>query len=290
MSNSQTVTFTHDTVPTEFVEADGVRWAYRRFGTPGKTPFLFIQHFRGTMDNHDSAITDPLAMDREVILFDNRGVAATNGIARATVDEMARDAAIFIDALKLPAVVLLAHSMGGEVAQELILQRPELVSGAILVGTGPRGGAGMQQMREATAVFFTKPFDPPDEMWVPIMFSPSPNGVAAGRAFLERIRARTDRDPQVSPETATAHRKAAGVWGTWNDGNYEQLKEIRCPILVVNGSNDIVIETVNSFILQQTIPDAKLILYPDSGHGSHYQYHADFVAQVRLFLSEHIRL
>jgi pimeloyl-ACP methyl ester carboxylesterase len=283
----QTTTFTHDTVPTEFVESNGVRWAYRRFGTPGKTPFVFVQHFRGNMDNHDSAITDPLSADREVILFDNRGVASTSGTARETVDDMARDMGIFIDALGLPKVILLGHSMGGEVAQELAMQRPELVSAAIFVGTGPRGGRGMQQMKESTAVFFTKPFDPPDEMWVPIMFSPSSKGVTAGRAFLQRIRARRDRDVPVSPEAAAAHRGAAGIWGRWDSGHYDQLKRIVCPTLVVNGSHDIVIETINSFILQQNIPDAKLVLYPDSGHGSHYEYHGDFVAQVRLFLAEH---
>ena len=48
--------------------------------------------------------------------------------------------------------------------------------------------------------------------------------------------------------------------------------------------NDIVIATVNSFILQQHIPNAKLVLYPDSNHGAHYQYHEDFVDEARRFL------
>jgi pimeloyl-ACP methyl ester carboxylesterase len=109
---------------------------------------------------------------------------------------------------------------------------------------------------------------------------------AAGRLWLERIRTRRDRDAQVSTETALAHRTAASVWGRSNSDGYAYLKQIRCPTLVVNGLNDIVIATVNSFILQQNIPDAKLVLYPDSNHGSHYQFHDDFVAQVELFLDE----
>jgi pimeloyl-ACP methyl ester carboxylesterase len=135
--NSLITLYSHDTVPTAYAEADGVRFAYRRFGRTEKTPVVFIQHFRGTMDNHDPAITDALADDREIILFDNRGIGATNGIARETIDGMARDTALFIDALGLTTVDLLGHSMGGEVAQMLALQRSDLVRRLILVGTGP---------------------------------------------------------------------------------------------------------------------------------------------------------
>src|ERR1700736_7021884 len=94
--SSLTTVYTHGTVPTTYVEADGVRFAYRRFGRTAKTPVVFIQHFRGTMDNHDPAITDALADDREIILFDNRGIGATTGSARETIDDMARDTASFI--------------------------------------------------------------------------------------------------------------------------------------------------------------------------------------------------
>jgi pimeloyl-ACP methyl ester carboxylesterase len=279
-------TYTHDTVPTTYVEADGVRWAYRRWGRKGAPPVVFVQHFRGTMDNHDPAITDALARDREVILFDNRGVASTNGVARETVDDMGRDAALFIDALGVRRVDLLAHSMGGEVGQVVALERPELVRRLILVGTGPRGGEGMSAMKPATAELFGRVLERQDEMWLPIMFSPSERSQAAARAWLARVRQRKDRDPAVSAETALAHRKAAGAWGNPpNADGYAALGRISCPTLVVNGNNDIVIATVNSFILQQHIPDAKLVLYPDSNHGAHYQYHEDFVAQVTMFLN-----
>jgi pimeloyl-ACP methyl ester carboxylesterase len=279
-----TALYTHDDVPTTYVEAEGVRFAYRRFGRGEKTPVVFIQHFRGTMDNHDPAITDALAGDREIILYDNRGIGATNGAARDTVDEMARDTASFIDALGLSTIDLLGHSMGGEVAQMVALQRPELVRRLILVGTGPRGGEGMAAMKPSTAELFAKQYERQDEMWLPIMFAPSEASQAAGRAYLERIRRRPDRDVPVTVEAALAHRAAAGVWGRPNADGYAALGRIACPTLVVNGSNDVVIATVNSFVLQQHIPDAKLVLYPDSNHGAHYQFHEDFVAQARLFL------
>lgn len=275
---------THDTAPDEYVEADGVRYAYRRFGKAGGTPVVFVQHFRGSMDNHDPAITDGLAASREVILFDNRGVAGTNGTARDSVDEMADDAASFVTALGLSEVDLLGHSMGGEVAQMTALQYPSLVRRLVLVGTGPRGGEGMQQMKPSTAELFAKTYERQDEMWIPIMFGPSPTSREAGWAYIERIRRREQRDAPVSTETATRHREAARKWGQPAPDGFAYLQRITCPALVVNGSNDVVIATINSFILQQHLPDAKLVIYPDSNHGSHYQFYDDFVKEVTRFL------
>lgn len=281
--------YTHDTVPTRFVEAQGIRFAFRRFG-PGRfegaerTPIVFTQYFRGNMDNFDPAITDALAADREVILFDNAGVGASTGPAKDTVDDMATDAAAFIDALGLDHVDLLGHSMGGEVAQLVAHRRPELVRRLVLVGTCPRGGEGMAAQRPTTAELFAKIYDRQDEMWLPIMFSSSLESQAAGRAYLDRIRARADRDPQVSPDTAQAHRRAAGAWGQPAEGSHDYLAEIPMPTLIVNGHDDIVIATVNSFILQQHIPRAQLILYPDSNHGAHFQYPTLFLDHLRLFL------
>jgi pimeloyl-ACP methyl ester carboxylesterase len=276
---------THDTAPTQFLEASGIRFAYRRFGASGgRVPVVFFQHFRGNLDNFDPAITDALAADREVVLFDNAGVGQSSGTARETVAAIAGDAATFLDALGLDHVDLLGHSMGGEWAQLVALSRPALVRRLVLVGTGPRGGSGMSAQRPSTAALFARQYERQDEMWLPIFFSPSPASQEAGRRYLARIRARPDRDTPVSPQTALAHRAAAAEWGQAAEGGYDYLKEITQPVLVVNGSDDIVIATVNSFILQQQLPNAQLILYPDSGHGAHFQYPELFVTQARLFL------
>jgi pimeloyl-ACP methyl ester carboxylesterase len=276
--------YTHNTAPTQFLEADGISFAYRRFGSGAQTPIVLTQYFRGNMDNYDPAVTDALARDREVILFDNAGVGSSSGPAKETVDDMAIDAASFIAALDLGPVDLFGHSMGGEVAQLVALTRPELVRRLVLVGTGPRGGEGMSAQKPTTAALFAKTYDRQDEMWLPIMFSPSEPSQAAGRGYLERIRARTDRDSPVSPETQLSHRKAAGAWGQPNSDNYAYLAEITQPTLVVNGSDDVVIATVNSFILQQHIPNAYLVLYPDSNHGSHFQYTEHFLIELTTFL------
>jgi pimeloyl-ACP methyl ester carboxylesterase len=279
-----TTSYTHDTAPTEFVDGGGIRFAYRRFGAAGAPPVVFFQCFRGNLDTYDPAITDALAADREVILFDNAAVGSSTGRPAETVAALATDAATFLEALGITQADLLGHSMGGEVAQLVTYQRPGLVRRLILVGTGPRGGEGMARQKPATAEFFARTYDRQDEMWLPIFFSPSAAGQAAGRRYLERTRARRDRDQPVTPETARAHRAAATEWGQPSDPPFRYLAEIRQPTLVVNGSDDIVIATVNSFILQQRLPDARLVLYPDSGHAAHYQYPEQFLDQVRLFL------
>ncbi len=71
--------FTHDTAPTQYAEAGGIRFAYRRLGIPERPPLVFFQHFMGTLDDHDPALSDAFAIDREVILFNNAGVASSSG-------------------------------------------------------------------------------------------------------------------------------------------------------------------------------------------------------------------
>jgi pimeloyl-ACP methyl ester carboxylesterase len=264
---------THNTAPTRFATVNGMQFAYRRFGNPVGTPVVLLQHFMGNLDNYDPAITDCLAARREVILTDNAGVGLSTGAAADTVGGMARDAASLIDALALERVDLFGFSMGGYVAQQIAVDRPDLVRRLILVGTGPRGGEGMAQLAPDTAPLFGKMYDPQDLMWLPIFFSPSDASQSAGRRFLERIRARTeDRDRHVSDATVAAHGAAARKWGAASAESFGYLKNTRQPVLVVNGSNDIVVPTINSYILQQNLPNAELILFPDSNHGSHFQF------------------
>jgi pimeloyl-ACP methyl ester carboxylesterase len=133
----------HQTAPTQFVNANGIRFAYRRFGKAGGVPIVFNQHYLGTMDYWDPAVTDGLARDREVILFNNAGVSSSSGEVPTTFEQMGANAVAFIGALRLNKVDVLGFSIGGMVAQEITLQAPDLVRKLILVGTGPRGGEGM---------------------------------------------------------------------------------------------------------------------------------------------------
>jgi pimeloyl-ACP methyl ester carboxylesterase len=278
-------TYTHQTVPTQFVEANGVRFAYRRFGKTGSVPLVFNQHFTGTMDYWDPAVTDGLAEEREVILFDNAGVSSSSGEVPTSFQGMGADAITFIKALRLTKVDVLGFSIGGFVAQEITLQAPDLVRKLVLVGTGPRGGQGMDTLTPEAQQIFGATYEPPDHLWLAVHFTPSEASQAAGREFLKRFRLRSKgRDPEVNEKVAPAQIEAIGNWGA-PQKSFDYLKAIKQPTLVVNGSKDVIIYTVNSFILQQNLPNAQLILYPDANHGSQYQYPELFVRHVSLFLS-----
>jgi pimeloyl-ACP methyl ester carboxylesterase len=277
----------HQTAPTQFIEANGIRFAYRRFGRPGGVPLVFNQHFTGTMDHWDPAVTDGLAGDREVILFNNAGVSSSSGKVPTRIEKMGANAVAFIKALGLTKVDVLGFSIGGFVAQEIVLQAPDLVRRLVLVGTGPRGGEGMATLTPEAQEIFGATYDEPDHLWLRVHFTTSGTSQAAGREFLKRFRLRANnRDPEVNDEVAPAQLEAISEWGAPRDKPFDYLKSIRPPALVVNGGKDVIVYAVNSFILQQHLPDAELILYPDANHGSQYQYPERFVQQVSAFLSE----
>jgi len=121
------VDLTHITAPTRFVEGNGVRFAYRRFGRESGIPLLFFQHFRGGMDHWDPAVTDGFAKDRPVVLFDNAGVAGTSGDTPNSIEAMADHAAAFVSALGLSQVDVLGFSIGGYISQTLALRHRTLV-------------------------------------------------------------------------------------------------------------------------------------------------------------------
>lgn len=272
----------HDTAPTQFVEANGIRFAYRRFGKPGGVPLIFNQHYRGTMDYWDPAVTDGLAKDREVILFNNAGVSSSSGETPTNFQEMGANAIAFIRALGLAQVDVLGISIGGFVAQEIALQGGDLVRKVILVGTGHRS----EDMSESrSAAIFSGTYDPPEHVWLSVHFAPSEASQKAGLAFLERKLRRQDRDPEVSQQTIAAQGEAIGKWHAPNDNALDYLKSIKQPVLIAQGSNDVIIPTRHSFTLQQNLPNAQLIIYPDSNHGSIYQYPDTFVAHATTFLN-----
>ncbi len=267
------------------LETAGGRYAYRRLGHPRRTPLVLLNRFRGTMDDWDPAFLDRVAAHRDVILFDNLGVARSGGTAPATLEGWAENVVAFVRGLGLAQADLLGFSFGGLVAQELTLRRPELVRRLLLVGSGAGHVDGANVNPEAIAVA-TKPVNT-DEDFLFLFFRDTPTSQAAGRAYLARLRARDDAfEALVSALTWDAMLTAANGVSTAETSLLTRVGAIRHPVLVANGIEDIMIPTYQSYALAQAMPGARLSIYPDSGHAFLFQYPDAFGDEVVRFLAD----
>jgi len=244
---------------------------------------IFLTHLAAVLDNWDPRVVDGIAAEHRVIAFDNRGVGASKGRTPASVAAMARDAVAFIRALGFDQVDLLGFSLGGFVAQVIAQEEPQLVRKVVLAGTGPAGGDGIDKVTPITIRAMLKgglTFKDPKTY---LFFTRTPNGKAAARKFLKRLKERTDdRDKAFSPVAFRAQLKAINAWATQQPSD---LSSIRQPVLVANGDQDLMVPSSNSVDLARRLPNARLTLYPDAGHGGVFQYHEEFVAEVLDFLS-----
>jgi pimeloyl-ACP methyl ester carboxylesterase len=276
-------TYTARTVPTQSVETNGIRFAYRRWGRQGGFPVVFLNYFTGNLDDWDPKVADGFAADYDVILFNNAGVASSGGQTPNTVAEMSRDAVAFFDALGLQQLHIVGFSLGGMIAQQIALEHPDRVKRIILLGTGPRGGEGME-FAELSAEEQADPV----QFVLTAFFSPTETSQVAGRAYLKRLAARThDRDLPVSPKAAGAQLRAIREWGSVPSSNrYATLKDIGHSTLIVHGNKDVVVQPINSLLLAEYLPNAQLIVYPDSSHGAQYQHAERFLQHAKLFLND----
>jgi pimeloyl-ACP methyl ester carboxylesterase len=282
-SNHKPIEYLHETAITKFIEVGGTPFAYRIFGKRGGIPLILLQHFTGTMDNWDPAVTNGLSKEFQVILFDNKGIGATGGQTPDNIEAMARDAISFIKAIGFAKVNLLGFSMGGFIAQQITLDDPALVNKLILAGTGPKGGEGLANSEKALAA--TADMTPEDQKLY-FFYESTITSRRLGLESLARINQRTtNRDPDTGIPGILAQLKSILGWAQPDADCLNRLQQIKQPVLIVNGRNDIICPTINSYIMFQNLPDAILNLYPDAGHGSIFQYPGLFLAAAISFLN-----
>jgi pimeloyl-ACP methyl ester carboxylesterase len=282
-----TATASNITAPTQLIDAKGQTYAYRRFGVANGRPLLCLQHFTGTLDNWDPAVTDPLATGREVILFDNAGIGRSTGTVPTTIAAMAAHVLAFLHVLGIASCDVLGFSLGGMIAQQMVQERPAVVRRLILVGTAPRGGEDIMHLeRPRLAKHLQDPRLQGYQVLQKIFFDLTESSQAAGQAFIDRLaQRREDRDPTPGPEVAAAQMASFREWELFTGTRFADLKNIRQPTLIVNGVHDEMIPVANSYWLSENLPNAVLLTYPDSGHGSLFQWHESFTDQTTAFLA-----
>jgi pimeloyl-ACP methyl ester carboxylesterase len=281
-------TYSQITTPNQHVQAaDGVTYRYRRFGRPNASdlPLVCLVHFRANLDNWDPEFVDSLAAEREVVLVDLAGVGGSTGTTPNTVEEMAYNAIAFLDALQLTRYDLLGFSLGGFIAQEIALFRPWQVRRLVLAGTAPRGGRDIH-LYTAGAIRDTAFGDAPEATdLLTLFFEKSTSSKAKGVAFLKRLGLRTaERDTGTDLAVRDAQLTAISAWGVRDDSRLQRLGSIRQPVLVANGDNDEMVPTPNTYLLAEHLPNARLSIYPDAGHGFLFQYPVEFSNEVNVFL------
>jgi len=273
--------------PTSTVEIDGARIAYRLIGARSEVPVLLLNRFRGTMDDWDPALIDRIAAQRPVLMFDQPGFSRSTGVAPDSLTGFAASAAKLVAALGYRQVDVLGFSMGGTVALQFALDHPGLVRRLIVAGSGPGFVPHLPPAPVSSDKVWsvaTKAVND-DADFLFLFFEDTPSSQAAGRAYRERLRQRKDAHarPVEAPAWQAQLKSAMGA-ATEVTTLLPRLGAIRQPVLVANGRQDIMVPTYASLAMTQAMPRARLVVYPDSGHGFLFQYAQEFADEVLRFL------
>lgn len=264
--------------------ANGITYVYRELGEKIGIPIVFFTHLSANLDNWDPRIIDGIAKQHWVITFDNTGVGLSSGQVPGTIKEMAEDAIDFIKALGFKQIDILSFSMGGMIAQELLELEPTLIRKVILTGTGPRGGKGIENVTKISNQDLVRAIFTLKDVKTYLFFTRTSNGKKKAKEFLARIKERKqNRDKMISLKGYLTQLKAINRWGKSTPADLSKIKQ---PILVVNGEADRMVPTENSYDLVQRLPNSKLVIYKDAGHGAIFQYHQEFAKEVLAFLNK----
>jgi pimeloyl-ACP methyl ester carboxylesterase len=269
-----------DTAPTQYAQGAKAKYGYRELGSEGGQPIVLLPRFRGTIDDWDPALLEELARERRVIVFDNVGVGATDGIASDTISGMAEGAVDFIHAKKLGKVDILGWSMGGFVAQALALDHSDVVSKIVVAGSGP-GEPSVRPSEDPKSVEIRGKVDLTLDEILYIFFSHSDSGRAAGLEVLGRFFHHASGVVQTVQRASWEQQaKAIQRWNGGQNSAWARLDEIKVPVLVANGTHDVMEPSIQSFEMARKLRDAETVFYSGAGHAFLFQLPEKFARRV----------
>ena len=267
---------------TDSVTVNGSKFAYRIYGDKSGTPLVLLAPLGSSMDDWDPAVIKGLSRISTVVVFDNKGVGSSSGKTPNSISEMAEDAVSFIKTLGYSKVNLLGFSMGGFIAQEIVETQPQWVNKLILVGTGPQGSEGLSEV--GSKIQSIANLDP-QEQFLQSLFAQSAQSRQLGKEAFVRIAAKKEgRDLPLSQDAFVGELTAVLGWAKPDSIAFARAAKVPTPVLIVAGKNDLLVPIVNPFRLYQAIPNSRLLLLPDAGHGVMFQYPDLFVQEAGNFL------
>jgi pimeloyl-ACP methyl ester carboxylesterase len=283
-SSTEPVVTSYAEASARSITTGGITYAYRELGPKGGIPVVFFVHLAANLDNWDPRIVDAIAKNRHVITFDQRGVGASTGKVPDTIEAAADHAYEVITALGFDKIDVFSFSMGGFIAQDLIVKHPDLVRKLVLTGTGPRGGKDIDKVVGVTywdILRATLTRSDPKEF---LFFNRNATGRPAAKAFVKRLEERTvDRDKPISIKAFRTQLKAIQRFGRSAPSDLSTFTQ---PTLIANGDNDRMVPSVLSEDLHRRVKGSELIIYPDSGHGGVFQFHEKFAPVAADFLAD----
>ena len=267
-----------------FITVNGNRIAYREL-LKGKSevPLVMLVHLAANMDNWDPKLIDILAEKQHVILVDLPGIGDSQGKVAVSIPGMAEQGISIIKEFGYSKINLLGLSMGGMVAQEIVKLDNQLVNKLILVGTGPRGGKGIKNIIGITFKYIFKAALEKTDPKRFIFYNHDKEGKMEAEKVLRRLAERNGKylDKATTIPSFLRQLRAIRKWGKEKADN---LSFINQPTLIINGDNDLMVATENSYDMHDRIANSKLVIYPNSGHGSLFQFPEKFSDEVQNFL------
>lgn len=251
-------------------------------------PMILINGYSATMSMWDPALIDELSKSNTLIMFDHRGIGLSTDTKenKTTMAQMADDAAGLVNALGYKKTNVLGWSMGARVAQQFLIRHPDLVIKGILCAPNP-GGKYQVRANKKTEKELNDPNLSVMEN-VALLFPNTEAGRLAAKDALAREQAAKlagtiPDDFIISKESKLRQTRARTTLWDADNKNFTDLKNIKVPVLVADGQDDILDVPQNSKIIANQIPFAWLA-YFDGGHAFLFQQHKKFAETVNAFM------